>query len=351
MAGQEQIDLQDDAAALLARLADGGMRDALTLLDQCSGSEHVTTEVVLSAIGLAGHLRTAELLRCIAAGDTAQALVLFHQLWQDGKDPSALLDELSVLMRDVLMQTVAPRGGAELLSGGYDAATLDAFAKEIRPAQLLANIRCIQAALADMALNPNPRMGAELCLIRLCRPELQDDPPAFRARLERLEQAVQSGTIPVQPSQKAQSKPAPAPELPVTPERPPLPEQPPRPSIPAEAPPVAESAPVPPAPGGFSWEALCAEMEQVLPVGLYSFLLDPLQASGSYDGGVLTLRLNKQLAFSMYNTPTVSEQFRTAVEKLTGQAAKVVMQPMDTAAQMQQRHIEELARFTNVTIK
>ena len=53
----------------------------------------------------------------------------------------------------------------------------------------------------------------------------------------------------------------------------------------------------------------------------------------------------------MYNTPTVSEQFRTAVEKLTGQAAKVVMQPMDTAAQMQQRHIEELARFTNVTIK
>lgn len=364
VAGQEQIDLQDDAAALLARLADGGMRDALTLLDQCSGSEHVTTEVVLSAIGLAGHLRTAELLRCIAAGDTAQALVLFHQLWQDGKDPSALLDELSVLMRDVLMQTVAPRGGAELLSGGYDAATLDAFAKEIRPAQLLANIRCIQAALADMALNPNPRMGAELCLIRLCRPELQDDPPAFRARLERLEQAVQSGTIPVQPSQKAQSKPAPAPELPVTPERPPLPEQPPvsvdrppfpeqppRPSIPAEAPPVAESAPVPPAPGGFSWEALCAEMEQVLPVGLYSFLLDPLQASGSYDGGVLTLRLNKQLAFSMYNTPTVSEQFRTAVEKLTGQAAKVVMQPMDTAAQMQQRHIEELARFTNVTIK
>lgn len=374
VAGQEQIDLQDDAAALLARLADGGMRDALTLLDQCSGSEHVTTEVVLSAMGLAGHLRTAELLRCIAAGDTAQALALFRQLWQDGKDPSALLDELCVLMRDVLMQTVAPRGGAELLSGGYDAATLDAFAKEIRPAQLLANIHCIQAALADMALNPNPRMGTELCLIRLCRPELQDDPPALRARLERLEQAVQSGAVPVVPAQPVQEgrhasvpqPPAPVPEEPppAFEERPPFPEEPPfefaqppipqesvRAAVPAQTPSPEAPREAPAAPGGFSWEALCAEMERVLPVGLYSFLLDPLQASGSYDGGVLTLRLNKQLAFSMYNTPTVSEQFRAAVQKLTGQAAKVVMQPMDTAAQMQQRHIEELARFTNVTIK
>ena len=369
VAGQEQIDLQDDAAALLARLADGGMRDALTLLDQCSGSEHVTTDVVLSAMGLAGHLRTAELLRCIAAEDTAQALVLFRQLWQDGKDPAALLDELCVLQRDVLMQTVAPHGGAELLSGGYDAATLDSFAKTIGPAQLLANIRCIQAALADMALNPNPRMAAELCIIRLCRPELQDDPSALGARLERLEQAIHSGTVPVVPAQPAReerTQPAPEPpepavvpepgfeerpplpeEPPFEIERPPVPEEPASPPIPAEAPPRPESA----VPGGFSWEALCAEMEKVLPVGLYSFLLDPLQASGSFDGGVLTLRLNKQLAFNMYNTPTISEQFRQAAQKLTGQAAKVVMQPMDTAAQMQQRHIEELARFTNVTIK
>lgn len=370
VAGREQIDLQDDAAALLARLADGGLRDALTLLDQCSGSEHVTTDVVLSAMGLAGHLRTAELLRQIAAGDTAQALGLFRQLWQDGKDPAALLDELCVLQRDVLMQTVAPHGGSELLSGGYDTATLDSFAKTLGSAQLLANICCIQAALADMTLNPNPRMAAELCIIRLCRPELQGDLSALNARLERLEQTVQSGTIPAAPVQPQpqptlqQPKPAPAAPPPAFEERPPLPEEPPfeieRPSIPEEparapipeeAPPIDPPHPEPSAPGGYTWEALCAEMEKLLPVGLYSFLLDPLQASGSYDGGVLTLRLNKQLAFNMYNTPAISEQFRVAMQKLTGQAVKVVMQPMDTASQMQQRHIEELARFTNVTIK
>lgn len=369
VAAQEQIDLQEDAAALLARLADGGLRDALTLLDQCSGSAHVTTDVVLSAMGLAGHLRTAELLRCVAAGDTAQALTMFCQLWQDGKDPAALLDELCVLQRDVLMQTVAPRGGSELLSGGYDAATLDSFAKTLGAAQLLANIRCIQAALADMALNPNPRMAAELCIIRLCRPELQDDSAALSARLERLEQTVQSG-VPAAPAQpvreeRPQPKPAPAPqttvleehpplpeEPPFVPERPPVPEVPPRVPIPEEVPPIAEPPrPEPSAPGGFAWDMLCAEMEKRLPVGLYSFLLDPLQASGSYDNGVLTLRLNKQLAYNMYNTPAIAEQFRVAMQKLTGQTVQVVMQPMDTAAQMQQRHIEELARFANVTIK
>ena len=61
VAQQEHLDLQPDAAALLARMADGGMRDALTLLDQCCGNECISTDAVISAIGLAGNLRTAQL--------------------------------------------------------------------------------------------------------------------------------------------------------------------------------------------------------------------------------------------------------------------------------------------------
>lgn len=439
VAQQEHLNLQPDAAALLARMADGGMRDALTLLDQCCGNECISTDAVISAIGLAGNLRTAQLLRSVAAGDTAGALEQFRALWQDGKDPSALLDELSMLQRDLLMQAVAPRGGRELLSGAYDPVTLDELSGAFSSAQLLANLQSIQQTLGAMASQPNPRIAAELCLIRLCRPELCDDVPTLCARMDKLEQTVYNGAIPA-PAPKAKSEPKPVhddvppweqPAPPVSapkakPEPKPVfddvpPWEPPAPPVSAPkakpepkpvhddvppwelpAPPVSapkakpepkpvhddvppweppetvpapipeptpepipepEPEPIPepvsaPAPeavpaeaGTFDWQALCAYMERELPVGIYHFLLDPLQAAGELADGTLTLHLNKAPAYPMFNKPEIAEKFRLAVQTLTGQNVRVVMQPMDTATQIKQRQIEELTRFPNVTIR
>ena len=389
VAQQEHLNLQPDAATLLARMADGGMRDALTLLDQCSGSDVITTETVISAMGLAGNLRTAQLLQSIADGDTAKTLEQFRSLWQDGKDPAALLDELSMLQRDLLMQAVAPRGGRELLSGGYDSETLQTLSGAFTPAQLLANLQSIQDALTAMAAQPNPRIAAELCLIRLCRPELCDDVPTLCARVDKLEQAVRSGDIPAtaasapaksaaalrqEPApkprqvQKAQPKPEPKPVFDdVPPWEPPAPNPAQRPApkeAPAPgpaAPPIPALEPVPePAPepestttptGAFDWQALCAYMEQELPVGIYYFLLDPLQATGELRDGTLTLHFSQQMVYPMFNKPEIAEKFRLAVQKLTGQNVRVVMQPMDTVTQINQRKIEELAHFPNVTIR
>lgn len=444
VAQQEHLDLQPDAAALLARMADGGMRDALTLLDQCCGNECISTDAVISAIGLAGNLRTAQLLRSVAVGDTAGALEQFRDLWQDGKDPSALLDELSMLQRDLLMQAVAPRGGRELLSGAYDPVTLDELSGAFSSAQLLANLQSIQQTLGAMASQPNPRIAAELCLIRLCRPELCDDVPTLCARMDKLEQTVYSGAIPaprasapapkakpepkpvfddvppweppVPPVSAPKAKPEPKPVLdnvpPWEPPAPPVsapkgkpepkpvfddvpPWEPPAPpvsapkakpepkpvfdDVPPWEPPEAVPTPIPeptpepipepepepipepvsaPAPeaapaeaGTFDWQALCAYMERELPVGIYHFLLDPLQAAGELADGTLTLHLNKAPAYPMFNKPEIAEKFRLAVQTLTGQNVRVVMQPMDTATQIKQRQIEELTRFPNVTIR
>ena len=444
VAQQEHLNLQPDAAALLARMADGGMRDALTLLDQCCGNECISTDAVISAIGLAGNLRTAQLLRSVAAGDTAGALEQFRDLWQDGKDPSALLDELSMLQRDLLMQAVAPRGSRELLSGAYDPVTLEELSGAFSSAQLLANLQSIQQALGAMASQPNPRIAAELCLIRLCRPELCDDVPTLCARMDKLEQTVYSGAIPAPrasaPAPKAKpepkpvhddvppweppappvsapkakpepkpvfddvppweppappvsapkAKPEPKPvhddvppwELPAPPVSAPKAKPEPKPvhdDVPPWEPPETVPAPIPeptpepipepepepipepvsaPAPeavpaeaGTFDWQALCAYMERELPVGIYHFLLDPLQAAGELADGTLTLHLNKAPAYPMFNKPEIAEKFRLAVQTLTGQNVRVVMQPMDTATQIKQRQIEELTRFPNVTIR
>ena len=88
-----------------------------------------------------------------------------------------------------------------------------------------------------------------------------------------------------------------------------------------------------------------------LPVGIYYFLLDPLQATGELRDGTLTLHFSQQMVYPMFNKPEIAEKFRLAVQKLTGQNVRVVMQPMDTVTQINQRKIEELAHFPNVTIR
>ena len=113
--------------------------------------------------------------------------------------------------------------------------------------------------------------------------------------------------------------------------------------------PEPESTPAPT--GAFDWQALCAYMEQELPVGIYYFLLDPLQATGELRDGTLTLHFSQQMVYPMFNKPEIAEKFRLAVQKLTGQNVRVVMQPMDTVTQINQRKIEELAHFPNVTIR
>ena len=119
VAYQENIDLDDSAARVLARMADGGMRDGLSLLDQCASSTvgELTAERVYACLGIAGEQSCAELMGYIARQDTKNALVLFNRLYAEGKDLGALLDELACLTRDLLILKTAPQAGIAMLSG------------------------------------------------------------------------------------------------------------------------------------------------------------------------------------------------------------------------------------------
>ena len=194
IAEQEGIDLRPDGAELLAHIADGALRDALSLLDQCAAAGGtIDSAAVLDALGLAGNLQTAQLMDCVLRRDTKAALLLLHRLYGSGKDVGAVLGELSALARDLLISKTAPEGGAALLTGGYDSQTMDGLLRQADSARLIAICTTLQRAAADMNVSVNRRTDAELCLLKLCDETLSGDLSAINARLARLEQQMATG--------------------------------------------------------------------------------------------------------------------------------------------------------------
>ena len=193
ISGREGIQLMPQAAELIARLADGGVRDALSLLDQCSGAEIIDAEAVYSAMGLAGNRRIAEMLDKILKHNSPEVLKEFSGMWMDGKDPATLLTELSNLLRDILMIQVAPKGALELISGGYDTEILRNFAKRMTKDEIVCALTTIQNSMYGLKDAKNPKTAVELCLLSLCDNGMGDSIKELKARISRIEKQVSEG--------------------------------------------------------------------------------------------------------------------------------------------------------------
>ena len=195
IAKQENFKLSHEAAELIARLADGGVRDALSLLDQCSASATIDLEAVYSAMGLAGNRRTAQLMSSILDHDTDKTLRDFNSMWMDGKDPATLLTELSGLLRDTLMTHVAPKGARSLISGGYEDTTLGELSGRMTTEEIICAMETVQKYTASMRESTSPKTTAELCLVSLCDNTMGESIAELRARISRLELQISSGSF------------------------------------------------------------------------------------------------------------------------------------------------------------
>lgn len=194
VAREEGMELRGEGAALLARLADGGLRDALSLLDQCAVTgQPIGEQEVLDALGLAGNLETAALMEQISAGDTAGALETLGRLYAAGKEVGSLLGELAALTRDLMVRKTAPQGGAALLTGGYDENTMRKLANAFSTARLVQMLGLVQDTIANLPRSGNRRTDAELCLIKLCQPALDESLVGLNARLSRVEELLAGG--------------------------------------------------------------------------------------------------------------------------------------------------------------
>lgn len=132
----------------------------------------------------------------IGAGETAAALETLSRLYGAGKEVGSLLGELSALARDLLIRRTAPQGGAALLTGGYDETTLRKLSNAFQTQRLAQMLGLLQGAIADLSRSSNRRTDAELCLIRLCDPTLDESAAGLNARLSRVEALLAAASPP-----------------------------------------------------------------------------------------------------------------------------------------------------------
>ena len=203
----EGIELTEGAARLIARLADGAMRDALSMLDRAAAAGAVDEQTVTTALGVLGQDDGVRLAEALKAGDLAAAVGLLDEYYNEGRDLAAVYDQMLGLIRDALLVKTSKTDVSALISPAYTVKTLQKLCDGLAASTLLAWSRVIGEALDRMRSAANRRVEAELCAVRLCSLGAEDY-DTLGGRVEALEEKMKRG-VPVQaPPQAAPAAPA-----------------------------------------------------------------------------------------------------------------------------------------------
>lgn len=188
IAAHEDFTISDDAAHRIAVLSDGGLRDALSLLDQCAAvSSTIEAETVEEAVGVAGTESVFAALEAIGKKDAAAALELIDKLYRQSKDMTRFADEISQQLRALMLLKAAPNDTALLAAMPAELDRLKALAELYPMPQVLYALREVRACCDRMTRAGNRRMELEMTFIRLCS-DSGDASPDIEAMQKRLSQ-------------------------------------------------------------------------------------------------------------------------------------------------------------------
>lgn len=240
VAGLEGMELAPDAATLIARIADGALRDGLSILDQCAGrSKQITAQLVSEVAGLAGREALYRLSDAVLARDSSAAVEELAQLHENSYDMERLCVEMINHFRNFMMVKTVKKSRELIICTDDEYKHIEESAGQFTLAQILRGLDLFQSTLVKIKGGATPRIEMEMAFVRLCEPKLETDPDAINQRLSALERAVQNG-VPAT-SVKAVQSPAPAARpAPAQPTVPPTPQP-----APAAAAPAPEPEPVP----------------------------------------------------------------------------------------------------------
>lgn len=200
VADKAGIQIDEEAVQLVAGHADGGMRDALSVLDQCATLETgaITGEHVRQLLGLIGKGWLRDCVEQIIGNDVRGVLLALDEILNAGKDSGQIMVELAGYLRKVLLYKAAPEAGLPVLAG-EDPATLRRQAAALEQEELSGMVRGFGEAAQEAKWAVEPRIVAEMALIAACQRQMTFDVAGLSRRLaaaeEKLRQLTQGGAV------------------------------------------------------------------------------------------------------------------------------------------------------------
>jgi len=172
IASSEELTLTGEAAEKLAILADGSMRDGISLFDQCAHGKEIDLQHVLDTIGLAGEKEITDIIKAVAKRNITDILETLNKLYADGKDMTALLNDLTGFTRDMLVARLSP--GSALIGTGIPREKLTELSKEFTKERLMYCLATLKEAMFGLSRGGLSKLTLELCLIRMCDETLME---------------------------------------------------------------------------------------------------------------------------------------------------------------------------------
>ncbi len=190
----EGFTIDDEAAMLIARVADGGMRDALSLLDQCAGqSERVTAQLVSSVAGFTGRDHLFSLADCIRNSDCARALSIINELHNSSCDMERLCGQLIEHYRNLMIIRSVNDPSGLIVCTASELKQMEAQALSYTLENIMYILSVLEATSGNLRRGLNRRVETEMAFVRLCTPNLDSSIDALLKRVAAVENSVRSG--------------------------------------------------------------------------------------------------------------------------------------------------------------
>ncbi len=193
----EGFDITEDAYKMLARLADGSMRDGLSILERVVSAEgsSVTAESITSVLGISAADSIYKIIKAVADGDTETIISVIDGVLAEGKDLKVFMDSLVQNLRDMMLCKISDKSEDVLDLNAEDVVKLKALADRMSFEKISRAVTVLSDAASDAKWVRMPRVIYEVALIKISRPEFDSSPEALMDRLTSLEAKVAGGAV------------------------------------------------------------------------------------------------------------------------------------------------------------